>query len=195
MRVTSKDKGLGLSQDKGLGLSQDKGLGLSFTWAWWTFCLQIQESVHSPASTGFSGKNVLQVSAILHVALTWTQPLSVINLYHLWAACHWWSAEAQTKIKLQHMPQLQLSLPQVVDMLHSDSSPPLALTRFTICQSSWNIWMHSFEIYGRCFAWSKQPYTHTCAQNAVTLVWGSLNFIPGIPGPLMFLAVQVTESG
>ena len=30
MRVTSKDKGLGLSQDKGLGLSQDKGLGLSF---------------------------------------------------------------------------------------------------------------------------------------------------------------------
>ena len=46
-------------------------------------------------------------------------------------------------------------------------------------QSSWNIWMHSFKVYGK---WSvqasKQANIHTHVCNEVTLVWGSLRLAP-----------------
>ena len=48
-------------------------------------------------------------------------------------------------------------------------------------QSSWNIWTHWFQIYGKwSVQTSKQANIHTHVLNKVTLVWGSLRLAPTI---------------
>ena len=44
-------------------------------------------------------------------------------------------------------------------------------------QSSWNIWMRSFETYAK---WSVQARTDTYFRKAVTLVWDSLRLAPNM---------------
>ena len=55
----------------------------------------------------------------------------------------------------------------------------VALASHASRQSSWNIWICSFKIYGK---WSvqasKQTNIHTHVRNEVTLVWGSLRLAP-----------------
>lgn len=74
----------------------------------------------------------------LCMALAWSgpQPLSVTNLYCLWATCCWWSVPSLTRDKLSCMLQLHC----LHSRLHSSISPSP-----TECMSRKK--MHSCKIY------------------------------------------------
>ena len=107
------------------------------------------------------------------LASTWSDLNHCPYSYRLWAACRWWSVEYKPKESCYTCFNF-CCLCSGSPTLHSDSSCMLRV----LDQSLWNIWMHSFQIYGVWPQASKHVRTWTHFHNAVLLAWDLLRLAP-----------------